>query len=331
MISALKSGLRGGLFYLVFFFILLLLLQFFFPTRNSSTCINPLNNFLSNVNLVHNNYLAFLLNGIPVLLSLRILTKLIVSYSIIDKNNIFPVFLMLLHFGATPQNLFELNLRFWAVFLLLYAYYNIIITYKRERSNTELFISGFFMLLTFYVDPFFLFSFLLLIISLFSFRAMKFHEFFAFISGIFFSLIIIEFMLHLFDIVAFYPFRFLINYQDFFGLPALPPLGFLVFTFIFILLNFSIFFLSIQSSGLSVLMSKNRQIMIYWVFLASISFFIRCHLWEYIFLTVSIPFSILVGETLFYIKNNKIQLILFYTTLSFYLIYFLYSREIIII
>lgn len=316
---------------MVFFFILFFSLQFFFPARHDSVCINPLNNFLSNVNLLKIHYLTFLLNGIPVLLSLRILTKLIVSYSIIDKNNIFPVFLLLLHLGATSQNLFELNLRFWAVFLILYAYFNIIITYKREKSNTELFISGFFMLLTFYVDPFFLFSFLLLIISLFSFRAMKFHEFFAFISGIFFSLVIVEFMLHFFDIVAFYPFRFLINYRDFFGIPSLPPFGFLIFTFTFILLNSSIFFLSIQSSGLSVLMSKNRQIMIYWVFLASISFFIRCHLWEYIFLTVSIPFSFLVGETLFYIKNKKIQLILFYVTLCFYLIYFMYSREIIII
>lgn len=329
MISALKSGLRGGLFYLVFFFILFLLLQFFFPSPHYASCINPLNNFLSNLNLLKNNYLAFLLNGISVLLSLRILTKLIVSYSIIDKNNIFPVFLLLLHLVATPQNLFELNLRLWAVFLLLYAFYNIIITYKREKSNTELFISGYFMLLSVYIDPFFIFSFLLLIISLFSLRAMKFQDFLAFISGIFFSLIIMEFMLHLFDVVAFYPFRFLINYRDFIGLPALPPLGFLAFTFTFILLNFSIFFLSIQSSGLSVLMSKNRQIMIYWVFFASVSFFIRCHLWEYIFLAVSIPFSVLVGETLFYIKNKKIQLILFYAILCIYLIYFLYSKEII--
>lgn len=329
MISALKSGLRGGLFYLVFFFISFFALQFFLPSRNQSFCLNPLYNFLSNLFLLKNHYLAFLLNGIPVLLSLRILTKLIVSYSIIDKNNIFPVFLLLLHFGASPQNLLELNLRFWAVFLLLFAYYNIIITYKKEKSNSELFISGFFMLLSFYIDPFFLFSFFLMIISLFSYRAIKFHEFFAFISGIFFCFVIMEFILHFFNIIAFYPFRFLKDYRDFFGLPAFPPLGFLIFTFTFILLNTSIFFLSIQSSGLSVLMSKNRQIMIYWVLLASISFFIRCNLWEYIFLTVSIPFSVLVGETLFYIKNKKIQLILFYATLCFYLIYFLYSREII--
>ncbi|MCX8080571.1 MAG: hypothetical protein N3F09_04960 [Bacteroidia bacterium] len=256
----------------------------------------------------------------------NLFSKLTVSYSAINKENIFPVFLLILLLGLLPENLSRLNLRIWACAVLFLSYYFIAVTYKKEKVQTELFKSGMMAMLMVYMDPLYLAYVIFILLAYFSFRVFQINELLSLFSGMFFLGLTLEFFIYLSDFVSFYPFKFWAEYGNYFGVPLIFKDRFIFFSLLFFSLNFSIFYLGFRPSGISVFMSKHRQMMIYWAFLSIIPFFVRCHSWEYVFLPAVIPFCFMVGESIFYIENKKVKALLFYLLVAGILGNFLLSK-----
>lgn len=302
--TLLNKGLRGSIVLLILFFIFSYLLLYFSVVNLES--VNPNDLFYKKLSSrLTSRSIIIVINLLFVCLSLFILNLIITIQEVVEKTNFFVIFIYLILCVASINPL-QVNSDLIANTFILFSLYQLFDTYRKENVLKQIFESAFWLFFSCFIAVSKIIILPIFIIALLILRPFKWQELTISILGFTVPFFIFECVAYLINSNRWFIFKNCFLYFHSFKLPT-----FKNFYAPFLIVLFLLFLISVIKNiaggfGNTLKKQKTKSILFWLLFFTFFTFFSVQTTCLSIILSLSIPFSFLIGDYLFEIKKIKI-------------------------
>ncbi len=302
--GVLNKGLRENFLLLIVLIFSMLIISFFVINEPEFLFYPDLfYNFLSSK--VNNKLLIICVNCLLIIISGYLIFKISVEEEVGDKNNIYPLFIFLC-INLVCCHSKQIISQFITNIFFLYAFYKLIVAYRKENALSELFIASFWLSVSAFITTISILCFPLFIIAWLILRPFSLREFVTILIGFLTPVFMVEGVAYLTNFNQWY---FIFVTKEFFKtlkFPLISEYYYLILIYLGLIFIISLINALVVGFGNTIKKQKARKILIWNLFFSLFILFAGGATGTSILIMFSFPLSIFIGDFFFQIKQLRI-------------------------